>query len=419
VRVPLKLVPVLILAATLRAVAAEPDLSAFDQSIIALMARYDLPGATVAVAREGKLVIARAYGVADREHHIPTQPDSLFRIASISKTLTSTAILVLVDQGRLTLETRVFPLLDQLQPPKGKQPDPRLATITVRQLLQHTGGWDTAIEDPLALAPDAARELNVPAPVGPDDLIRYVMGRPLAFDPGARLAYSNFGYEVLGRVIEKVARMPYEDYVKLAVLAPTGVHRMRVGASTLAQRADGEVIYYDVQGAPLMWTQVRGGPPIVPRPYFYALGEFDACGAWIASAIDLARFALAMDEGSGHALLLQPATLRQAREDRVPWPGWTPPGGKRFYGLGWIVDVSADGTETWWHSGGLPGTTSLLLHRPDGIVLTALFNSNPYFAPSGAGFGDLAAFGDAYQAFAAALNSIGEWPTDDLFGRYQ
>jgi N-acyl-D-amino-acid deacylase len=419
VKLHLKFLPVLILAGALRMAAAEPDLSAFDQSITGLMAKYNLPGATIAVARDGKLVIARAYGLADREHHVPTQPDSLFRIASISKTLTSTAILKLVDEGRLTLDTKVFPLLDQLQPPNGKQPDPRLVNITVRQLLQHTGGWDTAVEDPLALAPDAARELNVPAPVGPDDLIRYVMGRPLAFDPGARLAYSNFGYEVLGRVIEKVTRMPYEDYVKLAVLAPIGVHRTRVGRSTQARRVDGEVVYYDTPGAPLVWTQVRGGPPVVPRPYSYALGEFDACGAWIASAIDLARFALAMDEGSGHALLLQPETLRQAREDRITWPGWALPGGKRYYGLGWIVDVDAGGAETWWHSGGLPGTTTLLVHRPDGIVLIALFNSNPYFAPSGAGFGDLVASGEAYQAFTAALDSIREWPTVDLFGVYQ
>jgi N-acyl-D-amino-acid deacylase len=418
VKPQLKFFSVLILAGALRAAATEPDLTAFDRNIAALMAKYDIPGGTVAVAREGKLVIARAYGLADREHHTPTQPDSLFRIASISKTLTSTAILKLVDEGRLTLETKVFPLLDQLQPPKGKQPDPRLANITVRQLLQHTGGWDTAVEDPLLLAPDAARELNVPAPVGPDDLIRYVMGRRLAFDPGARLAYSNFGYEVLGRVIEKITRMPCEDYVKLAILAPIGVHRMRVGASTLAQRADGEVVYYDVPGGPLVWTEVRGGPPIVPRPYFYALGEFDSCGAWVASAIDLARFALAMDAESGHPLLLRPETLQLAREDRVAWPGWAPPGGKRSYGLGWIVDVAADGAETWWHSGGLPGTTTLLVHRPDGMIFIALFNSNPYFAPSGAGFGNLVASGEAYQAFTAALNSIQEWPADDLFGLY-
>jgi len=418
VKVRPRFLPVLILAGALRAAAADPDWSAFDRPITALMTKFSLPGATVAIAREGKLVIARAYGVADREHNTPTQPDSLFRIGSISKTLTSTAILKLVDEGRLTLDTKVFPLLDQLQPPQGSHPDPRLANITIRELLQHTGGWDGAVEDPMALAPDAARALNVPAPVGPDDLIRYAMGRPLAFDPGARMVYSNFGYEVLGRVIEKVTRMPYEDYVKL-VLAPIDVHRTRQGASTQAQRADGEVVYYDSPGAPLVWTHVRGGPPVVSGPYSFALNEFDACGAWIASAIDLARFALAMDEGSGHTLLLQPETLRQARQDRVPWPSWAPPGGKRFYGLGWIVDVAADGTETWWHSGGLPGTTALLVHRPGGIVMTVLFNSNPYYAPLGAGFGDLVASGEAYEAFTAALNSITEWPTADLFDRYQ
>ena len=407
-----KLVPVLFLAG-IGQITAETDWTAFDQSITALMDKYRIPGATVAVARGGKLVIARAYGFADREHNIPTQPDSLFRIASISKTFTATSVLKLIDEGRLTLDTKVFPLLDQLQPPGGTQPDPRLANITVHQLLQHTAGWDAERNDPLLMAPDAARALNIPAPAGPNDLIRYVMGKPLDFDPGSRFAYSNFGYEVLGRVIEKVTHIAYEDYVKLAILAPAGVHRARLGQALLSQRADGEVVYYDVPGAPLVWTEVRGGPPVVPRPYALPLNEFDSCGAWIASVIDLERFALAMDEHSGRELLLKPGTLRQAREDRVAaWPTWTPPGGKRFYGLGWIIDVAADGTERWWHSGGLPGTLSLVAHRPDGIVYAALFNTS-------AAFGDMVASGDAHEALAAALGSIAEWPDRDLFDSFR
>jgi N-acyl-D-amino-acid deacylase len=408
------------LASALQAASADPDLTAFDRSIDALMAKYDIPGATVAVTREGKLAVARAYGLADREHRIPTQPDSLFRIGSISKTFTATAILKLIDEGRLTLDTKVFPLLDQLQAPPGKKADQRLANITIRQLLQHTGGWDSNLDDPLARAPEAARELRVPAPVSPDDLIRYTMGHPLSFDPGGRFAYSNFGYEVLGRVIEKITGMPYEDYVKLAILAPIGIHRARLGKTMLSQRADGEVVYYDAPGAPLTWTRVQGGPPVVPRPYAVPLSEFDSCGAWIASAIDLARFALAMDEQSGPERLLQSSTLRQAREDRVAaWSGWTPPGGMRFYGLGWIIDVSAGGIETWWHSGGLPGAISLLVRRPDGIVLTALFNSNPPLDSSAVSFGDMVGSGDAYRAFTDAIDSIREWPSGDLFDIYQ
>src|SRR5262249_47632764 len=154
----------------------------------------------------------------------------------------------------------------------------------------------------------------------------------------------------LGRVIEKITGMTYEDSVNAEILVPIGVRRMRLGKTLASERAQGEVVYYDYPGAPLTWTQVRGGPPVAPWPYAIPLA--DACGGWIASAIDLARFALAMDEDSGRPSLLQPGTLRQARQDRVPaWANWNPPGGRRFYGLGWIVDVAADGVETWWHSG--------------------------------------------------------------------
>lgn len=125
-----KIIPVLILAAAAR-LAAQTDLTAFDQTINALIAKYHIPGATVAVARGGKLVLARAYGLADQEHNIPTQSDSLFRIASISKSFTATTILKLIDEGRLDLNTKVFPLLDQLRPPPGRHADARLQNITI------------------------------------------------------------------------------------------------------------------------------------------------------------------------------------------------------------------------------------------------------------------------------------------------
>jgi N-acyl-D-amino-acid deacylase len=407
-------VTLLVLASAVQPARAEQDFGAFDQPIIDLMARYNIPGATIAVARDGKLAIARAYGFADRERKIPPRPDSLFRIGSISKPVTAAAILKLAEEGRLDLDAKAFPMLDQLQPPKGKTADPRIPQITVRQLLHHAGGWDRAVSgDIIGAGPDAARTLNVPAPVGPEDFIRYMLGRPLDFDPGSRFAYSNVGYIVMGRIIEKVTGTPYEDYVKGAVLKPAGIRRMRLGGASLAERADGEVMYYDVPGAPLVWTQVRGGPPVVPAPYAYPLGMMNSCGAWIASSIDLVRFALALDPQSGRDLILQPETVRQMREDRIP--AWAGPNVQHFYGLGWAIDLAADGAETWWHTGGLPGTVAILAHRSDGIVYAVVFNS----CPREAAFGDMIASGDSHQAFAAAIDSIREWPEADLFDLYQ
>jgi N-acyl-D-amino-acid deacylase len=419
-RVRLAVPHVALLLAARGLAGAAPDLTEFDRSITSLMAAHHVPGAAIAVARGGKLVVARAYGLADRERQTAVQPDSLFRIASVSKPLTAVAILKLVEEGRLDLDAKAFSILDRLQPPNGRAADPRLRDITIRQLLQHTGGWDRDISgDPIDMGVPAARALNVAAPVSPTDLVRYMMGQPLDFTPGERFAYSNLGYVILGRVIEAVTRMPYEEYVKMAVLAPAGIRRTRLGRSTLAGRAEGEVKYYDLPGNRLVWTSVRGGDPVVPAPYANPMETWEACGAWISSAVDLVRFALSLDPKSGHTLLLQPGTLERMLGDRVSMP---PPSAgmdrnfARFYSLGWLIDVHGEGEEpVWAHMGAGLGTSAVLIHRPE-VVYAVLFNSGPWSSPS---WGDLTAVGDAHRAFTAALDSIKEWPEEDLFALHQ
>jgi hypothetical protein len=121
---------------------AVPQMTSFDAMVIDLMKRWSLVGASLAVAKDGRLVFARGHGFSDLERQVPVQPDSLFRIASVSKPITSAAVLSLVEHGRLDLNARAFELLESLKPPRGAAVDPRLATITVRQLLWHAGGWD-------------------------------------------------------------------------------------------------------------------------------------------------------------------------------------------------------------------------------------------------------------------------------------
>jgi N-acyl-D-amino-acid deacylase len=116
---------------------AQAGLAPFDELIESLLRKYDLPGAALAVVKDGRLVVARGYGLADKEQRRAVQPDSLFRIASLSKPFTSAAILTLVERGRLRLDDRAFPLLAL-----GEPSDPRLNTITIRELLLHAGGWD-------------------------------------------------------------------------------------------------------------------------------------------------------------------------------------------------------------------------------------------------------------------------------------
>ena len=273
-----------------------PDSEAvFDRLIPELLEKWDVPGAAIAVARDGRLVLAKGYGLANVENEEPVEPDSLFRIASISKPVTAVAALQLVEEGLLDLEERVFEILREFESPEGAAMDSRLDKITVRQLLQHSGGWDRDQGyDPMFIAGWIERELGVPKPVSCPDVIRFMLGQPLDFDPGARYAYSNFGYCLLGRVVEKKTGRPYEEYVRERVLEPLGITRMRIGGVLPDERVEGEATYYDYPGQELAYSVMPGTPEQVPWPYggFYLE---DSVGGWIASAIDLVRFATSVN----------------------------------------------------------------------------------------------------------------------------
>src|SRR5215467_3675848 len=117
-------------------------MESFDAIIPALMQKWQIPGGAVGVVKDGRLVLARGYGWADEEASLVVQPDSLFRIASLTKAITAAAILKLVEDGSLDLDAKAFPMLNDLQPPAGATVDGRLSDITVRELLQHSGGWN-------------------------------------------------------------------------------------------------------------------------------------------------------------------------------------------------------------------------------------------------------------------------------------
>src|SRR5262245_6313948 len=126
-----------------RAETTAPELEAFDRMLSKFLADHKLPGVAAAVAKDGRLVYARGFGHADREHHEPMHAGALFRIASLSKPVTAAAVLHLVDQGKLKLTDHVFDVVG-LAPhfERSGRPDPRLRRVTVLECLQHTGGWD-------------------------------------------------------------------------------------------------------------------------------------------------------------------------------------------------------------------------------------------------------------------------------------
>ena len=331
----------------------------------------DAPGAALAVAQRGRLIHARGFGRADRASGEPVRRDSLFRIASVSKPFTATAVLQLVDRGTLALDARVWDLLALAQPA-----DPRWKRVTVAQLLNHTGGWDRDRSfDPMFASARIAQALAVPLPVDAAQTIRYMLGQPLDFDPGARFAYSNFGYCLLGRVVERVSGQAYEQQVRRAILAPTGIRRMRLGRTSASERAPGEVAYH-VRGNRRIVAVAGDVGAKVGAPYgLWSMEAHDANGGWLASAPDLLRFVCALDSPSPAGLLGERSLARMF--DPSVRTGRGDPEGARgqSYGCGWRLRRPGAGTlAEAWHTGHFHGTSALLVRRHDATHWAVLFN---------------------------------------------
>ncbi|HKV41474.1 MAG TPA: serine hydrolase domain-containing protein, partial [Blastocatellia bacterium] len=151
-----------------------PALASFDRIVPAFMKKWQIPGGAIAVMKDGRLVMARGYGWADLEARRPVEPGALFRIASMSKSLTAAAILKLVEERRLRLDEKAFLLLNNLKPAPGAHVDRRIYDITIRELMQHSAGWDRDKSfDPMFMSKEIAAAMGVAAPAGPETIIRF------------------------------------------------------------------------------------------------------------------------------------------------------------------------------------------------------------------------------------------------------
>jgi CubicO group peptidase (beta-lactamase class C family) len=264
----------------------------------------------------------------------------LFRIASVSKPITSTAIFGLIEQGRLRLGDRIFGTGGVLGTDFGGPPyRPQVDEITIEHLLTHTGGgWNNTHDDPMFMNPGMNHA----------QLIQWVLrNRPLDHPPGQSYAYSNFGYCVLGRVIEKVTRQNYLAFVSDAVLKRCGIADMAIAGNTLAQRRRGEVAYYG-QGR--------------DNPYDMNVTRMDSHGGWIARPTDLVQFAMHVDGFAAPPNILKPETIRAMT---------TASDANAGYAKGWAVNKA----NNWWHNGSLPGTSTIMVRTHGGFCWAAFVNT--------------------------------------------
>jgi N-acyl-D-amino-acid deacylase len=382
-----------------------PGMNSVDDEFISFMSRWNIPGGQVAVCKDGKLVYSKSFGYSDKEDKIPVSPTSLFRIASSSKPFTAVSIMKLVQEGRLKLSDRAFDILNDLVPLPNTKVDERLYDVTVRMLLEHTGGWTLEKGDRQVIyLRKAADAFGEPRPATARTIIRYAMGDSLEFDPGTQYCYSNFGYNILGRIIEKISGKNYEQYVKEEILSPAGIRNMQTAKTRSILRIPNEVKYY-TENQTKYWSVLDEEEEQVTEAYGgdYFIEVMDSHGGWIASAEDLAKFVTSVDPLTTRPHILGKETVAMMLSEPMVKP---PDGAEEYYAKGWDYEPK---TDTWSHAGALAGTSSYMIRYGNGVTVTVVFNQLP-MSKLPEYFTDL-----KFRTIPSAIKRVSDWPANDLF----
>jgi len=325
----------------------EADMSAdaANSLIVPFMQKWAVPGFSFALARNGSIRATRAFGYANRITREIVTVNHRFRIASVTKPITSTGVHLLIEQNRLAVTDKVFGSPALLGTTFGTQPySARLRAITLQDLLEHSaGGWANDANDPMSQQPTLSQAA----------LISWTLdNQPLEADPGERFAYSNFGYCLLGRIIERITGLSYSDFLRQSVLSVGGANQMFLAGPTARDRADLEAMYFGFNLA---------------APYGIRVDRMDSHGGWAATPADVLRFLFTVD-GITPPQVLQPETRTAMTTASAVKPGSpTTPG----YARGWAVNSVG----TIWHDGTLPGTQAILVRPADGRAWCAACNS--------------------------------------------
>jgi CubicO group peptidase (beta-lactamase class C family) len=331
------------------------------------MNAWNIKSGSVTITKDGKEIYSKGFGFSDAEERIPTETTTRYRIASVSKCITSIAVMKLVEEKKLSLDDTVFGAGKILDQPYylGVVNDRRIYDITVRELLEHAGGWDRNVptdgyphNDPAFFPLHVTEEMGEANPVGDSTLIRFSLSRGLNFDPGTKYAYSNVGYLVLGKVIEKISGMDYEDYVQQSVFEPLSIHGIALGKNLAKNRLENEAEY----NSDATTVSCYGSGKTVPWQYGgFNVEAMNAHGGWVASAADLTKLLTALEqpETSG---ILKKESIREMCTADGPNPN---------YAKGWSVNAAGN----CWHTGSLDGTASFICRTADGYTWAFLFNA--------------------------------------------
>lgn len=385
----------------------------FDRLMQSLMVKYNVPGSALAVSKNGRLVYARGFGVADQNTGEPVTPQTLFRISSVSKPIAAVAILRLVEQGKLKLTDKPYQILSVPPRPSDSMVNPAIERITVLDLLNHTSGHSSRnssgrLSSPMQ--PPISRRISQKFGVSHPPAFKYVMGymqtQALIGRPGTQFEYSNYGYALLGALVEKVTGQSFERYVQKNILEPIGNSCMRFGRTRRRDKTPNESNYYDLDNAkPVASVFDHERPDTYP----YAGRDYHgwgAAGAWIASPVEIVRFVNHVDGLRKPALLRPVSVARMLRKNAV-----TENKKGFWYGLGWRVQNKKEG-QHWYHNGASnSGAAAIMMRTNNGLVWSASFNKR---LPAGR-----ALYKEFNKKMWSITRGIQYWPATDLFNDIQ
>lgn len=365
----------------------------FDAAIRRFMRYWDIKGGSFALMRNDSLIYAKGYGYSDIKDSIECEVKNVFRVASVSKLITAVAIMRLCETGKLSTQDFVFGeegiLCDSLFL---NYRDKNIKKITVEHLLRHTGGFANPHGDAAFNTDLVAKYLDKELPLSMDDMVQYATRIRLRARPGGWFNYSNLGYIILSKVIEKASGMPYETYVKDSILAPMGCYDIHLAHNYSDEFLDNEVNYYEVKeaepvpaydGSDTLVMKSRGGNDVH--------GLYGA-GGWVASPVELLRFVSAIDNCP-----VKGEFLSQESIDFMTMYS------KNFKPAGWASVTSRE----WLRTGTMAGTSALIKAQKDGYTWVFISNSSSWTGP--------ALSRRMGRDITRALQRVKKWPEVDYF----
>ena len=259
----------------------EALLSGYDKAMTDYLKEVGAPGGALAVFYKGGKVYSKGFGYAHLDEKLEFTPATPTRISSLSKYLTKKAVKILIAAGYLSEDLRAIEILQKEGivpiPPKGKKVDPRIGQITIKQLLDHKSGIIAGLDISQCTSNQVIRSLGLHGPVTDREALGYILGQTLQSDPGTKETYSNFGFALLGKIVQIVSGETYEGFVKTNVLKPLVDPAPWFVTSTQSKDRRPEEAEYYSTNPNRTWDAYR----------------FDICagaGGWVAPMESLARF---------------------------------------------------------------------------------------------------------------------------------